>query len=36
VSISIIDFYKGNPVIRLFNDNSHIKEDLVLGSPRWL
>ena len=36
VSLSIIDFYKGRPVIRLFNDNSHIHEDLVLGHPRWL
>lgn len=36
VSLSIIDFYKGRPVIRLFNDNSHIHEGLVLGHPRWL
>lgn len=36
VSLSIVDFYRGNPVIRLFNDNSHIHEDLELGSPRLL
>jgi len=36
VSLSIIDFYKGNPVIRLFNDNSHLHEELALGHPRWL
>ncbi len=35
-SVSIIDFYKGNPVIRLFNDISHIKEELELGAPRIL
>lgn len=36
VSLTIVDFYKGNPVIRLFNDNSHIHEELELGSPRLL
>lgn len=36
VSLSIVDFYKGNPVIRLFNDNSHIHEELEYGRPRLL
>ncbi len=36
VSLSIIDFYKKRPVVRLFNDNHHIHEGLVLGHPRWL
>jgi len=35
-SLTIVDFYKGNPVIRLFNDNSHIKEELEYGRPRLL
>jgi len=36
VSLSIVDFYRGNPVIRLFNDNSHIHETLEYGRPRLL
>lgn len=35
-SLTVVDFYKGNPVIRLFNDNSHIKEKLEYGRPRLL
>ena len=35
-SLTVIDFYKGNPVIRLFNDNSHIQEELEYGRPRLL
>ncbi len=36
VSLSIVDFYRGNPVIRLFNDNSHIHEAHEYGRPRLL
>lgn len=36
VSLSIVDFYRGNPVLRLFNDNSHIHEALEYGRPRLL
>ena len=32
-SISIIDFYKGNPTIRLVNDISHTGDDLELARP---
>ncbi len=32
-SISIIDFYKGNPTIRLVNDISHTGDDLDLARP---
>jgi len=35
-SLTIVDFYKGNPVIRLFNDNSHVEEQLEYGRPRLL
>lgn len=35
-SITIIDFYKGNPMVRLFNDNSHIGERFDYGRPRLL
>jgi probable phosphoglycerate mutase len=36
VSLTIVDFYKRNPMIRLFNDNSHIHEELEYGRPRLL
>lgn len=35
-SITIIDFYKGNPVIRLFNDAHHVSSELRMGRPVML
>ena len=35
-SLTIIDFYNGNPTISLFNDISHTSEQITLGYPRLL
>lgn len=35
-SITIVDFFNGNPTFRLFNDKSHLKESYSYGKPKFI